>query len=88
MKLDRVLADREGGGDLAVGETAHQQLDGALIALSEPLTVLAGLALSPLSPLSGFGDYFGAIAHGLIWLTTGATLRARASTVVRMPVAA
>jgi hypothetical protein len=49
---------------------------GVTIALSQPLAVVAGLALSPISPLSSTGSYSGAIAHGLIWLAVGSVLRA------------
>ena len=48
---------------------------GVTLALSELLTVLAGLALTPISPLSNSGDYSGAIAHGVIWLCVGRTIR-------------
>jgi hypothetical protein len=37
------------------------------LGLSEILTMGAGLALSPISPLSDFGDYSGACVHGVIW---------------------
>ncbi len=50
---------------------------GAMLALAQPLAVAAGLLLSPISPLSSTGDYTGAIAHGLVWLTLGAALRGR-----------
>jgi hypothetical protein len=50
---------------------------GAAIALSQPLAVVAGLAFSPISPLSSTGDYSGAISHGLVWLSIGAAIRAR-----------
>jgi len=49
---------------------------GIAIALSQPLAVVAGLALSPISPLSGTGDYSGAIGHGLVWLALATALRA------------
>lgn len=48
---------------------------GIAIALSQPLAVLAGLVLSPISPLSSTGDYSGAIGHGLVWLALGSALR-------------
>ena len=56
---------------------------GVILALSEPLTILAGIALSPISPLSDFGDYSGAIMHGLIWLSLGIVLRSRSVSDVR-----
>ncbi|MDQ3547997.1 MAG: DinB family protein [Chloroflexota bacterium] len=43
------------------------------------VTVLTGVALSPIAPLSNFGGYSGAIAHGIIWLAIGAVLRSRAT---------
>jgi hypothetical protein len=61
---------------------------GITIALSEPLTVLAGIALSPIAPLSDFGGYSGAIAHALIWLAIANVLRERTATVVRRPATA
>jgi hypothetical protein len=51
---------------------------GVLIALSQPLAVATGVALSPISPLADSGSYTGAIAHGLIWLSIAAVLRSRA----------
>ena len=50
---------------------------GAALALSEPLAVVAGLALSPIVPLSESGSYSGAIAHGVVWLAVGSVLRSR-----------
>lgn len=41
---------------------------GVGIASSEPLTIAAGLALSPLAPLSETGSFSGAIAHGAVFL--------------------
>jgi hypothetical protein len=56
---------------------------GAAIALSQPLAVVAGLALSPISPLSSTGDYSGALAHGLVWLALSAALRAHREAAAR-----
>ena len=50
---------------------------GVALVLSQPLAVVTGLALSPISPLSSTGDYSGAIAHGLVWLALGAAIRSR-----------
>ena len=47
------------------------------LALSEPPAVLAGLALSPIVPLSESGSYSGAVAHGIVWLAVGSVLWAR-----------
>jgi hypothetical protein len=58
---------------------------GAAIALSQPLAVVAGLALSPISPLSSTGDYSGAVAHGFVWLSIGAAIRARGLAVATGP---
>jgi hypothetical protein len=38
------------------------------LGLSQFLTMAAGIALSPISPLSDYGDYSGAIVHCLVWL--------------------
>lgn len=56
---------------------------GVVLVLSQPLAVVAGVALSPISPLSSTGDYSGAIAHGLVWLALGAVLRSHRSTAMR-----
>jgi hypothetical protein len=48
---------------------------GVGLALAQPMAVVAGVALSPISPLANSGDYSGAIAHGIIWLMIGAALR-------------
>jgi hypothetical protein len=47
---------------------------GAAIGLSELLTMLLGIAFSPISPLADHGDYSGAIGHGVVWLAIGYTL--------------
>lgn len=41
---------------------------GAGIALTEPVTIATGVALSPLVPLSEHGSFSGAVAHGVIFL--------------------
>ena len=61
---------------------------GILIALSEPLTILSGVALSPIAPLSDFGGYSGAIAHALIWLAIANVLRSQTATVIQKPMTA
>ena len=48
---------------------------GVALALAQPMAVVAGVALSPISPLASSGDYSGAIAHGIVWLLIGAALR-------------
>ncbi len=58
---------------------------GAALALAQPLAVVAGLLLSPISPLSSTGDYTGAIAHGVVWLAIGAALRTRRHAPLRRP---
>lgn len=49
---------------------------GILIAMSQLLAVLAGLAFSPIVPLSNTGSYTGAIGHGVVWLSVALALRA------------
>jgi len=44
---------------------------GGAIALSQPLAILLGVAFSPISPLADYGDYSGALGHGLVWLAIG-----------------
>jgi hypothetical protein len=41
---------------------------GVVLALSQPLTILVALALSPISPVTDYGNYTGAIVHGAVWL--------------------
>jgi hypothetical protein len=50
---------------------------GIALALSQPLAVLAGVAFSPISPLSNFGDYTGAVAHGIVWVSIGVAMRSQ-----------
>lgn len=49
---------------------------GVAIALSQLFAVLAGIAFSPLVPLSNTGSYTGAIGHGIVWLSVALALRA------------
>jgi hypothetical protein len=49
---------------------------GVAIALSQLFAVLAGVAFSPLVPLSNTGSYTGAIGHGIVWLSVALALRA------------
>jgi hypothetical protein len=55
---------------------------GAAIALSQPLTAVAALALSPISPVADHGDFSGAVVHGLVWFAIGRTIFGR-STFIR-----
>ena len=48
---------------------------GWALALSQPLAILLGVAFSPISPLADYGDYSGALAHGLVWMAMGWSLR-------------
>lgn len=48
---------------------------GWAIALSQPLAIMLGVAFSPISPLADYGDYSGALGHGLVWLAVGWALR-------------
>lgn len=50
---------------------------GVLIALSQLFAVTAGVALSPIVPLSNSGSYTGAIGHGIVWFSIALTLMAR-----------
>jgi hypothetical protein len=52
---------------------------GAALALAEPLTIAAAVALSPIAPRQPSGSYSGAIAHGLIWLAIALLLWTRAA---------
>jgi hypothetical protein len=47
---------------------------GVAVALAELLVVATGVALSPLVPLSDYGSYSGALAHGVIWTAIGLAL--------------
>jgi len=40
----------------------------AALGLTQPLTMAAGVALSPWVPLENNGSYSGAVVHGLTWL--------------------
>jgi hypothetical protein len=48
---------------------------GWAIALSQPLTVAVGVALSPIVPLQEWGSYSGALAHGAVMLLLAAAFR-------------
>lgn len=48
---------------------------GPAIALSQPLTVVAAVAMSRRVPLSPVGSYSGALAHGAVWLSIARSLR-------------
>lgn len=52
---------------------APRWMGGALIA-AQPLAMVIGVALSPLSPLASHGDYTGALGHGLVWWLIGLAL--------------
>ena len=39
----------------------------AALALTQPLTMAAGIAMSPWVPLAESGSYSGAVVHGLTW---------------------
>jgi hypothetical protein len=47
---------------------------GWLIALTQPLTMATGLALSPWAALEPHGSYSGAVAHGLVCLALATAL--------------
>jgi hypothetical protein len=47
---------------------------GVAMALSEPLTMAAGLALSPIAPLADHGAYSGAVVNGICTLVIAAEL--------------
>lgn len=51
---------------------------GVAIAVSQLLTMVTGVALSPLVPVHDYGNYSGALAHGLVMLFLAANLRALA----------
>lgn len=48
---------------------------GLLVIFAEPLTVLTGVLLSPISPLASWGDYSGAVCQGVIWLSLARAIR-------------
>jgi hypothetical protein len=48
---------------------------GVAIAVSQPLTALVAVALSPLVPVQSDGSYTGTIVHGLVWLFVAAGAR-------------
>lgn len=47
---------------------------GAALLAAQPLAMLIGIALSPISPLASHGDYTGALGHGIVWGLIGAAL--------------
>jgi hypothetical protein len=47
------------------------------LALTQPLTMAAGVAMSPWVPLTESGSYSGAVVHGVTWLLLGAYLLRR-----------
>lgn len=49
--------------------------DGWLIALSQPLTMITALALSPIAPLTERGAFSGTVAHGVVMLVLATSLR-------------
>jgi hypothetical protein len=49
---------------------------GVALALTEPLTIATGVALSPWVPLAEHGGFSGAVAHGVIFLSIARALRA------------
>jgi len=48
---------------------------GLALALAQPLAILFGVVFSPISPVAEYGDYSGALGHGLVWLVVGWALR-------------
>jgi hypothetical protein len=48
---------------------------GIALALSQPLAFAAGVAFIPISPVSDYGDYSGAIAHAVVWFVIARELR-------------
>ena len=53
---------------------------GVAIAVSQLLTMVTGVALSPLVPLYDYGNYSGALAHGIVMLFVAANLKDHART--------
>jgi hypothetical protein len=49
--------------------------DGWLLALSQPLTMVTSLVLSPIAPLAERGTFSGTIAHGVVMLLLATSLR-------------